>query len=87
MTPETKDWIDLIAKIIVAFAAVYGAYKSRNNSKAIEVVRNDVNDKMQQFIAVTKTASHAEGVIEGQTAGAIESKGTQEDPIHVQVKG
>jgi hypothetical protein len=31
-------------------------------AKAIEVVRSDVNDKMQQFLALTKTSSHAEGV-------------------------
>lgn len=86
MTTEVKDLIDLFVKIVVAIAAVYGAWKSSRNAKAIEVVRSDVNDKMQQFIEVTKTASHAEGVIEGQQVGALETKGTSDDPIHVEVK-
>lgn len=87
MTPETKDWIDLIVKLAVAIAAVYGAWKSSRNAKAIEVVRTDVNDKMQQFIQTKGEAEHAKGVIEGHQAGALESKGTSDDPIHVEVKG
>lgn len=85
MSPEVKDWIDLGSKIIIGGAAVYGAWKSRQNSKSIEVVRTDVNDKMQQFIKVTGDAEHAKGVIEGHKAGSIESKGTSDDPIHVKV--
>lgn len=92
MSPEAKDWIDLISKVVIAVAAIYGAWKSKQNSGAIEgvkndveVVRTDVNDKMQQFIKVTGDAEHAKGVIEGHKAGSIESKGTSDDPIHVKV--
>ncbi len=67
MSPEAKDWVDLISKLVIAVAAIYGAYRSKRNSQAIEVVRSDVNDKMQQFLKTTKTAAHAEGVLEEKT--------------------
>jgi hypothetical protein len=54
------------------------------NAKSIEVVRNDVNDKMQQFIEVTKASSHAEGKLEGEALPqrvAVDG----DDPIKVEI--
>lgn len=62
MTPETKDWIDLISKLVIAIAASYSAWKSTRNGKAIEVVRRDVNGKMVQLLKVTREAEHAKGM-------------------------
>lgn len=64
MTPETKDWIDLLSKLIIAVAAIYGAYRSNRNSKAIETVRQDVNGKMGELLKVTGEAEHAKGMKE-----------------------
>lgn len=50
----------LIAAILSGWALIQG----KRNAAAVEVVRADVNDKMQQFIEVTKTSSRAEGILE-----------------------
>lgn len=70
-----------ILMAISVILAAYWSYKAKEQGKAnskqiveqgnkqaaaIEVVRNDVNDKMQQFIQVTGESEHAKGVIQGE---------------------
>lgn len=74
-----KDWLPVVTALIVAIPAGLGWLQSRKNAAKIEVVRTDVNDKMQQFIAVTKTASHAEGVLEEKNANR------DTDPLKVEL--
>jgi hypothetical protein len=70
--------IDQLPAIIAASAGIVAAilsYRANRNAKAatvqsaansdaIEVVRTDVNDKMQQLVNTTAKASHAEGMKE-----------------------
>ena len=80
--PDTVqiEWIKALPNILLALAAVIGAFSglvigirtSRKVDKvdakadaaniAIEVVRSDVNDKMQQLITTTHDEAYAKGV-------------------------
>jgi hypothetical protein len=66
-------FISKLPEIIMAISvilAAYWSYKAKEqgkaNSTAIEVVRTDVNDKMQQLIKTTGEAEHAKGLKQGQ---------------------
>lgn len=57
--------LNAIPAIIAALAARQAAKLAVETSKQIAIVHDAVNSKMDRLLAVTKTASHAEGVIEG----------------------
>lgn len=88
-----KELIRNLPAIITAIGVIVGAWFSyraqkqgKQNADAIEIVRTDVNDKMQQFITVSGEAEHAKGVIQGASEqAAFDAKGTADDPIHVKV--
>jgi hypothetical protein len=74
MTDETLKTLmqnlpAIIAAVTGLVAAIYAAKAnaaSKANTGAIEVVRQDVNDKMQQLITTTGAAEHAKGLKEGE---------------------
>jgi len=87
------DGLPQILTAIGVIIAAYLSFKSNQQSKAnsakievttekisseIEVVRSDVNDKMQQFLTVTGEAEHAKGVIAGKAS-------TEAEPLKVEV--
>lgn len=68
--PYINELIRNLPMIITAIGVILAAYWSRQaknqsaaNNEAIEVVRNDVNDKMQQQMELIAKSSHAEGVL------------------------
>jgi len=72
MSVELKDWLDIIFKGVTAVVVIYGAYKSRNNSKAIEVVsdrvevvHDAVNGQGEKIVKVEKALSRKEGIAIG----------------------
>ncbi len=77
MSETETTFLQVLPQTITALAALVGAVggvwlgflsyrKSKDNAKAIEIVRTDVNDKMQQLIKTTGEAEHAKGLKQGQ---------------------
>lgn len=60
-----------VGSLVAAIFAGWAVLQSKKNAAAVEIVRNDVNDKMQQFIEVTKTSAKAEGKLEEKDEQAV----------------
>ena len=86
----TIEFIKNLPQIIGAFGiilAAYWAYKAKTqgtqNAAAIEVVRTDVNNKMQQLVETTARASKAEGKKEEAGEQAVREQAAL--PVKVEI--
>lgn len=73
-----SDNINLIGIVIAAVApttvALLAYLKTLDNSVAVQEVRQAVNGRQTQLLAMTETASYAQGLADGTTAGTIIAK-------------
>jgi hypothetical protein len=53
-------------------AALFGAWHGRNNAKAIEVIRVEINSRLSQLLAASISAAHGEGVAEGRALEKVD---------------
>jgi len=73
-----EDNLDLIAIVFAAITpttvALLAYMKGAENSQAVKDVHLAINGRLTQLLAMTETASHAEGVAEGVHAGVVTAK-------------
>lgn len=64
------DQLPAIVTAVGVIVAAWFSYKSnqkgKENAASIEKVEKSVNGKMEQLLTVTKAASRAEGILEGE---------------------
>lgn len=72
------DNLDLIAIVFAAITpttvALLAYLKTVDNAQAVKDVHLAINGRLTQLLAMTETASHAEGVAEGVHAGVVTAK-------------
>lgn len=57
----------ILATALVTFAtAALALYASWRNGQEIQEIHISINSRMDELLALTKKAAHAEGVIEGE---------------------
>jgi len=56
----------LITQVITLLTAGLSFWASRKNKAAIQEVHVSINSRMDELLKLTATASHAEGVVEGE---------------------
>lgn len=72
-------WLILATQLVVLLTAIFAAWKatrseqvSKGNSDALHRLEVHVDGRLSQLLELTKTSSHAEGVIEGQAVSPAE---------------
>lgn len=88
-------WLILATQFVVLLTAVFAAWKatrsegvSKNNSEALQRLEVHVDGRLSQLLELTKTASRAEGVIEGQGGNQTEpAKVELVKAIPIEIKG
>ncbi len=66
--------IGMIQVVLVAFLAYLSNRNHRETRAEIEVVKNDVNGKMEKLLTVTGQSERAKGNLEGRSEAAQEAK-------------
>lgn len=63
----TFGTVIILATAVATFAtAALSLYASWRNGKEIQEIHISINSRMDELLALTKKAAHAEGVIEGE---------------------
>ncbi len=68
--------IAIISAIPPTFVALLALLRSMKVEKAVQEVHLSINSRMDKFIEITKTVSHAEGVKEQKDKQSREANGT-----------